>query len=78
MDWGTTAGQHKRIQRNIQAEQGTHAWVRTTAVAAFIVAVSAFADTLPVLTAHDEQHETPFALSTPLPRCAGSWTERAS
>ena len=47
MDWGTTAGQHKRSQRNIQAEQGTLAWVRTTAVAAFIVAVSAFAEHRP-------------------------------
>ena len=52
--------------------------MRTAAVVALIVAVSALAETPPVLTAHDKQHETPFALSTPLPRCAGSWTERAS
>ena len=64
MAWGTTARRHGRSQRDRQAKQGTHAWVRTAAVAVFIVAGSAFAGTPPVLAAHDEQHETPLALGT--------------
>ena len=63
----------RRRQRDRQAEQGTHTGVRTAA-GSFFIAVSAFAETPPVLTVR----ETQCALGTPLPRCAGSWTERAS
>jgi hypothetical protein len=67
----------RRRQRDRPAEQGTHTGVRTAAGSCF-TAVSAFAETPPVLTARDEQHETQCALGTPLPRCLGSSTERAS
>ena len=76
VDWGTTAGRHGRSQRDRQAEQSAHTGVRT-ATGSFFIAVSAFAETPPVLTARDDKHETQCALGIPLPRCAGSWTERA-
>ena len=65
-----------RRQRDRQAEQSAHTGVRT-ATGSFFIAVSAFAETPPVLTALDDKHETQCALGIPLPRCAGSWTERA-
>ena len=44
-------------QRDMQAEQGTHTGVRTAA-RSFFIAVSAFAETPPVLTARDDKQET--------------------
>ena len=52
-----------RRQRDRRAEQGTHAWVCTAAVVALIVAVSALAETPPVLTARDVQYATQCALA---------------
>ena len=53
-----------QVTRHRQAEQGTHAWVCTAAVVALIVAVSALAKMLPVLTARGvHQHETQCALA---------------
>jgi hypothetical protein len=72
------AERHRRRQRDRQVEQGTHAWVCTAAVVALTVAVSALAETPPVLTARSVQNENTVRPGTPLPRCAGSWTERAS
>ena len=66
----------RRRQRDRQAEQSAHTGVRTAA-RSFFIAVSAFAETPPVLTARDDKHETQCTLGTLLPRCAGSWTERA-
>ena len=65
-----------RRQRDRQAEQSAHTGVRT-ATGSFFIAVSAFAETPPVLTARYDKHETQCALGIPLPRCTGSWTERA-
>ena len=72
MAWGTTAP-WTRSTRHRQAEQGTHAWVRTAAVAAFFNDVSAFSETPLVLTAHDDKHDNsaPSALLSHAARAAG-------
>jgi hypothetical protein len=67
----------RRRQRDSQVKHGTPTGVRTAA-RSFFIAVSAFAETPSVLTARDDKREPQCALGTPLPRCAGSWTERAS
>ena len=52
-----------RSTRHRQAEQGTHAWARNTAVAAFIVAVSAFDEHRPCSQHANNKHETQCALA---------------